>query len=102
MPEVAQDILINSDYDLLIQSGDIVVGESDQQHIALCVLTGPGHWKENPFFGFNAPMYEGANVNQAEMQANLIEQLTTDNAVLDKFVTKNGFIIDIAASRTIV
>ena len=98
----AQDILLDLNYDLLIQNGDLVIGESDEQSAALIVVSAPGHFKENPFVGFNAAIYKGSNTNPAEMQANLIEQFSADNAVLDKFLVENGVIMDIESHRTIV
>lgn len=98
----AKDLLLDDDWDLLISNGDLVIGESDQQHIALVVVTAPGHWKENPFLGFNAGMYLGSNSNPAEMKVNLQEQLKSDNAILEKLlVTDNGEIFSLNAKRIV-
>ena len=97
----AQDILLDDNWDLLTSNGDFVVGNSNEQHIALIVTTAPGHWKENPFLGFNAALYLGSNVSVPEMKANLIEQLSSDNAVLTQFNAANGDIINLNAERVI-
>jgi hypothetical protein len=97
----AQDFLLDGDWDLLIENGDLIIGNANQQHIALIVVTGPGHWKENPFLGFNAVFYEGSNANPAEMKANLSEQIRSDNGMLNQLKVSNGFIVSIDADRLI-
>ena len=37
--------------DLMIADGDLVVGESDTQHIKHIILTNPGDWKKDPETG---------------------------------------------------
>lgn len=97
----AQDFLLDENWDLLIENGDLIIGNANQQHIALIVVTGPGHWKENPFLGFNAALYEGSNTNPTEMRTNLSEQLQSDNNVLNQLTVSNGFIVNIDADRLI-
>jgi len=48
-----KDILLDEDLDLLIVNGDLVIGESDLQHIELIARSNTGDWKENPTFGVN-------------------------------------------------
>jgi hypothetical protein len=49
-----KDILLNSDFDLEIVDGDLVIGESTTQHQQLLLLTNKGDWKENPLVGVGA------------------------------------------------
>jgi hypothetical protein len=97
----SQDLLLDNNYDLMVVNGDLVIGLSEQQHIALIVVTAPGHWKDSPFLGFNAGGYLGSNANQAEMIGNLSEQLQSDNSVLDQLTIQNGSIINILAHRLV-
>lgn len=98
----AQDILLDDDWDLLMKNGDLVIGNSDQQHIALVVETGPGHWKENPFLGFNSGLYLGSTISKPEFKVNLSEQLKSDNAVLnDVNINDNKEITNLDAERLI-
>lgn len=48
------DILLDADYDLLIENKDLVIGESNQQHADLLFQTIPGELKEYPLTGFGA------------------------------------------------
>jgi hypothetical protein len=98
----SQDILLDNNYDLMCVNGDIAIGLSEQQHIALIVVTAQGHWKENPFLGFNAAIYLGSNTPASIMTGNLSEQLVSDNTVLDQLtVNQSGEIINVLAHRLV-
>lgn len=45
------DILTDDNGDLLIQNGDIVIGESDNQHQVDIILSNKGEYKEFPEIG---------------------------------------------------
>lgn len=45
------DIILDEDFDLLFQSGDLVMGESTQQHQELLLLTAKGEIREFPTRG---------------------------------------------------
>lgn len=47
----ATDLLLESDYDLLIENGDLVIGLSDEQHVALLLLTEKGEWRHDGLAG---------------------------------------------------
>jgi len=49
---MAKDILLDDNYDLLVQDGDFVVGESEAQEMALILMSSPGEWKASPLTGF--------------------------------------------------
>lgn len=51
------DILLNDDFDLRFENGDLVIGESTKQHQQLLVLTKKGDWKENPTVGVGVAAY---------------------------------------------
>jgi hypothetical protein len=45
------DLLLDSDFDLLIADGDLSLGESTRQHQQLIMLSEPGEWREFPTVG---------------------------------------------------
>lgn len=45
------DFLLDSEFDLVIENGDIKMGNSDLQHQQLLLLTGVGEWREKPTAG---------------------------------------------------
>lgn len=46
-----EDLLLDENFDLLFHNGDLVIGESSEQHQNLLLLTKKGDWKENPTIG---------------------------------------------------
>ena len=48
------DILLDTDGDLKIENGDLVLGYSDTQHQNLLLVTFKGQWKEKPTMGVGA------------------------------------------------
>jgi hypothetical protein len=45
------DVLLDEDFDLLMENGDFVVGESTLQHQALLLLSNKGEWRQSPVVG---------------------------------------------------
>lgn len=45
------DLLVDNVYDLLIENGDFVAGESTLQHQKLLCATNKGEWREFPIMG---------------------------------------------------
>ena len=52
-----KDILLDEDFDLLIKDGDLVIGDSDEQHKNLLLLCSKGDFKENPDVGVGIESY---------------------------------------------
>ncbi|SNA83426.1 conserved hypothetical protein [Flavobacterium psychrophilum] len=52
-----KDILLDTNFDLLIENGDFVIGDSDQQHVNCVFLAHQGEYKEFPKIGFGASNY---------------------------------------------
>lgn len=45
------DLLLDDNFDILIQNGDLVAGESTRQHQILLLLSEKGEWREFPLRG---------------------------------------------------
>lgn len=77
----ATDFLLDDSYDLAIESGDLVVGESDQQHIGLLLQTSQGEWRQDPLVGVGLARYLSSPYGPgqaAELTRNLSIQLQRD------------------------
>jgi len=61
-----QDYLLDESNDLLIQNGDFVVGDSNEQHIADIGLDSPGDWRLDPTVGFNAVRYRNVDATKKQ------------------------------------
>lgn len=73
-----QDILRNVDGDLDFANGDIVIGQSDQQHVEDIFIAHQGEYKEFPLIGFGAIDYIKSNVVDSEFKRDLKLQLEYD------------------------
>lgn len=85
------DILTDDDGDLLWVDGDLVIGESDQQHVLDILDSQPGETKEFPLCGFGAINYIKTRVTESEFKRDLKIQLNYDgyaNPIID---TSEGF-----------
>ena len=79
---LATDLLLTADYDLAFtEAGDLAVGASDGQHLALLLLTNPGEWRADPVVGVGLRRYQSGPLGPAEtaaLQREVSIQLTRD------------------------
>jgi hypothetical protein len=82
----AQDFLLDSDRDLRIENGDLVIGDSDQDHINDIMNSMPGWFKKYPLLGFNPYKDLNARVDPTDLNKNAKIQLKSDgytNIIVD-------------------
>jgi len=75
---LVSDLLLDENYDLLINNGDFVVGPSDQQSILIIANTTLGSYKQFPLLGLQIINYSASSGNGQSLSTNLRSQLTTD------------------------
>lgn len=80
---MVNDILIDATGDLAVSAeGDLVVGFSDNQHIADVLESVPGNWKQTPLIGVGLLNYMNAPQTPATERAlakEIITHLEYDN-----------------------
>lgn len=64
--------------DLQIKNGDLVIGESDAQHVMDTINSFPGWWKENPIDGVGIFRYKGSVGKEQEIARSVKINLTSD------------------------
>jgi hypothetical protein len=64
-----KDLLLDSNFDVLIENGDLVYGESTRQHQELLILTQHGEWRESPMVGIGAATWLDDELNGANLAA---------------------------------
>lgn len=79
----AQDFLLDTDGDLLIKDGDLVIGPSDGQHIKDIMQSVPGWWKEFPLVGFNPFQFLNSRTSVQQQKQIARQQLEGDGFVVD-------------------
>lgn len=87
------DFLIDSDGDLLLQDGDLVIGYSDDQQKDILLVTDKGSFKENPQVGVGLQSFL-ENEDSADLLAEIRKQFTADGMVIDSLQNINGRFID--------
>jgi hypothetical protein len=84
------DLLLDSTGDVMIENGDFVFGESDQQHVEDIFIANQGEYKEWPLLGFGAINYIKTRVTDAEFKRDLKIQLAYDDYIAANIDTSNG------------
>ena len=72
----ASDLLLNATYDLAIDplEGDLQVGLSDDQHVALLLRSSQGEWKQSPLSGVGIRQHQSGPMGPAQ-QATLLREI---------------------------
>ena len=91
------DILDDSDGDLLIQNGDIVFGEADQQYIQDIMIAQKGHYKQSPAVGIGIRSHLKGNAGE-KLRREIKLQLDADGFNVKQVTVNNGE-INIDADR---
>jgi len=77
------------DNDLIIQNNDLVIGESDDQHIEDTINAGPGWWKENYTDGVNIRQYLKSK-NFQEINRSITLNLADDGYAASPIISNNN------------
>jgi len=100
--EHVKDILLDDDFDLMIENGDFVVNESDEQHLQLIALLEPGQLRFSPLTGLGlfrrlqSPLDKS---QQDRTRKDLYEQLEFDGYRPSTASIEFGTDIEIKADR---
>ena len=79
--DYVNDIMLDDTFDLAIDKGDFIVGESDEQHLQLITLLEPGQIRHSPLTGLG--MYKKLQGplgprEQDQIRKDLYDQLQFD------------------------
>lgn len=104
--KTATDMLIQVNnsglYDLQIQNGDLVIGNSDPQNCELIMYSNPGAFKFNPSTGVGLRGYLASSNQALALERAITIQLTADGFKVDAVeavVDNLEWIVSIAAHR---
>jgi len=76
------DIILDTDNDILIKNGDLVIGDSKEQEVNLLLLTQAGDWKHDPLAGVGLLELINEELSEYEMKQVLKKGLAYDNKKL--------------------
>ena len=83
------DILTDESNDLQIVNGDLVTGQSDEQHVQHILLAFPGTYRRVPALGAGLPNALNGAVN-ARLERNIRESLKLDAYEVKRLKFDNG------------
>ncbi len=92
-----KDFLLTEDNELTIQSGDLLVAESEYQHIKDILEAAPGHYKQYPLLGANIRNFQNGPMSITQKR-NIRLHLESDGYKNIKINLKNNE-IEIHANR---
>lgn len=97
-----RDLIVDAAYDLLIEDGDFVIGDNQEQSIDLIVGSNQSEWNQYPLVGVGLPNYLNMpnSINTREDLKRAIDvQLRADDFRVSKVQINNLIDILIDAKR---
>ena len=88
-----KDILLNSENDIDIVNGDLVIGESLLQEVAIITQLNSGELKSDPVLGPNLIQFNKSNAKRTEIDQRLRVHLARDGKdfnEIKKYIEVNG------------
>ena len=79
-----QDILMDSEGNWMVENGDFVIGESDDQHVEILLASRKGMIRETPVIGAGITDF----VNKQNIDLNGLEREITVNLQADGYKSK--------------
>lgn len=76
---MADDILLDENFDLIISDGDFAIGESELQEVANILKSVEGNFKANPLIGANMEQYIRQGDNKSKIEQRVRIALKRDN-----------------------
>lgn len=86
--ELVKDILINDD--IGFKNGDLVVGESDQQHVEHIISIKPGQFYQFPTLGVGIADQVKGSINRQSLKQKIKVNLESDNYRINKIEVEGG------------
>jgi len=91
------DILINDDFDLKVEKGDFAIGDANQQHQQLFLLSQKGMWKQDPKAGVGVMDFLLDDLGPEELRSSITEQFKADGMKINKLEVKSDYKITVDA-----
>jgi len=82
---MAVDILLDENDDLLFKDGELVLGESTTQEVGIIVRLNQGELKEDPLLGPNLITLINSNASKAKIKQRMKLHLARDGKNYDEF-----------------
>lgn len=91
------DILLDENYAVRIEGGDLLVGESTKQHQNLLLISNPGEWKQNPTIGIGIGTYLLDDAPISDLKAAIQKGFENDGMIISVLRIDSDYNLQIAA-----
>jgi hypothetical protein len=98
---IFKDIITDNDSDLNISNGDLLISESDSQHIDHILTANKGHFKQSPLIGAGIIEFINNSASEQEIRQRIKLQLESDGFSVRQVKINSGN-IEIDAERKTV
>lgn len=96
-----KDLILSPTNDLLVENGDFVAGDSDDQHIMLVLLNTPGQLRNDPLIGVGIEKYKNSRLDlinimklkqeiRLQLQLDGFDASTIETIIKDQSITVNA------------
>jgi len=91
------DILLDENFAVRIENGDLVVGESTKQHQNLLLISSPGEWKQSPTVGVDIKSFLLDDAPVSDLKAAIQKGFENDGMIISVLKIDNNYNLEIAA-----
>lgn len=98
---MAQDIILDENFDAVIFGGDWKVENSDQQHVEHLLLVDKGQLRQYPTAGVGIRRYINASIDPVALKQIIRVELENDGNRVNNIIVSRDFKISIDAERII-
>lgn len=91
MPKKSQDILLDENYKPIINNGDFVIGDSNDQHVELLLRANKGNFLEFPAVGVGFDQRRNGLFDQTTLERDIRMELEKDGYEIKEIaIDENG------------
>lgn len=92
------DILLGTDFDLLIQGGDFATGESTRQHQQCLLIAESGQYKQNPTMGVGTFSFTNDDETLENLKKAIQKNFEADGMSIEQLKVNTKGDIDVTAT----
>ena len=96
---VSKDLILDSNNDLVISGGDLLIGQSDDQNIELTLVANKGQFYENLLHGYGLYSKLHGPFQKNLEKKSIRQELRNDNYNINTLTIDSDFTIEIDADK---
>jgi len=92
------DIVLDTDFDLLVKDGDFAIAESTRQHQQCLIIAEPGYYKQNPAMGAAAYSFTNDDETLENLKKAIQKTFEADGMSIEHIKVNTQGDIDVVAT----